>query len=100
MLFGPAFRRVKGIIPACSENVPFVLTELAFWRNLPIAAKASIAIAAPLLVLAAGFELVSDKFDASVTRRHLVETIGERESLDRLSQNLFAMESALRSYLL
>jgi len=74
---------------------------LGFWRNLPIAAKSLIAVSGPLLVLAAGYELFSGSVtDENRTRRHLVQTIQEQESLDRLLQHLLAMESAIRSYLL
>ncbi len=71
------------------------------WRNLPIVAKASLAIAGPLLVLAASFDLFTAKARSeSATQRHLVQTIAERESLDRLLHRLLIMESALRTYLL
>jgi len=71
------------------------------WRDLPLAAKGTIVIGAPILVLIVGFGILSaTALQERSARQQLADTIKVRAGLSLLLRDLFAAESSARASVL
>jgi PAS domain S-box-containing protein len=72
-----------------------------FWRDLPLVAKAFALISIPVLVWVAGFSLIeAGESEESLVREQMDQMARMRETLNAVTANLAAMESAARGFVI